>query len=127
MADFTAQPHLPDQALIEAYGNGGFRFAGMSHRGSILSLPAGIWAWPVREVSGIDLAALGPVIAAADSIDLFLLGTGRDPWMPPADLRAALSAAGLGIDAMTTGAAVRTYNVLLAERRRVAAALIAVD
>jgi uncharacterized protein len=126
MADLTAQPHLPQQVLIEAYGNGGFRFGGMSHRGSLLCLPSGIWAWPVAGVADVDQAALAPVIAAAETIDLFILGTGREPWLPPPVLRTALSEAGPGIDAMPTGAAVRTYNVLLAERRRIAAALIAV-
>lgn len=126
MAELSAVPHLPEQAPIEAYGNGGFRFAGMSHRGSLLCLPAGIWVWPVGQAGEIDLAALSPVLAAAAEIDLFILGAGRDPWFVPADLRSAFSEAGLGIDAMPTGAAVRTYNILLAERRRIAAALIAV-
>ena len=58
-------PHLPHPAPIEAYGNGGFRFAGMSHRGSLLCLPSGIWAWAARS-RRIDEAALAPVFAEAD-------------------------------------------------------------
>jgi uncharacterized protein len=126
MADNIAQPHLPQQVLIDAYGNGGFRFGDMSHRGSLLCLPSGIWAWPITDVATIDRHALAQVIAEAETIDLFLLGTGRDPWLPPAELRAVLNETGFGTDFMPTGAAVRTYNILLAERRRVAAALIAV-
>ncbi len=126
MVDSSAQPHLPQQVLIDAYGNGGFRFGDMSHRGSLLCLPSGIWAWPITDITALDRHALMQVIAEAEKIDLFLLGTGRDPWMPPAELRAAMNEAGLGFDVMPTGAAVRTYNILLAERRRVAAALIAV-
>jgi uncharacterized protein len=120
-------PHLPQPAPIDAYGNGGFRFANMSHRGSLLCLPDGIWAWPVASIDAITAEALAPVLARAGQIDILLLGAGREPWVLPAALRDALRAAHLSVDAMTTGAAVRTYNILLAERRRVAAGLVAVD
>ena len=60
-------PHLPSPAPIDAYGNGGFRFAGMSHRGSLLCLPDGIWAWPVKDVTELTEAALEPVFARAGS------------------------------------------------------------
>jgi uncharacterized protein len=62
-------PHLPRSAPIDAYGNGGFRFAEMSHRGSLLCLPGSIWAWPVTDASGIDRYALQQVFAAANTID----------------------------------------------------------
>jgi uncharacterized protein len=122
-----ASPHYPSLAPIDAYGNGGFRFAGMSHRGSLLFLPRGIWAWPVVAPAALDEAALAPVLAVAEAIELFLLGTGREPWTMPPVLRARFRAAGAVVEVMTTGAAVRTYNMLLAERRRIAAAMIAVD
>ena len=117
---------LPGRHQIDAYGNGGFRFGGMSHRGSILLLPSGVRAWPVVSVSGIDTTALAPVLAEAKAIELLLLGTGADPAFVEDRIRAALGEAGIRLDAMPTGAAARTYNVLLAEDRRVAAALIAV-
>jgi uncharacterized protein len=120
------EPFLPGRHLIDAYGNGGFRFGGMSHKGSILALPSGIRAWPVGGVGEIDAAALAPVIAEAGAIDTLLLGTGRDPAFIEDRVRARLHAAGIRLDAMATGAAARTYNVLVAEDRRVAAALIAV-
>jgi uncharacterized protein len=120
-------PHLPQSALIDTYGNGGFRFAGMSHRGSLLCFPDGIWAWPVGAVGELTEALLEPAFARADSLDFFLIGGGRDPFVLPAPLRARFHAAGLSVDAMATGAAVRTYNVLLGENRRVGAGLIAVD
>jgi uncharacterized protein len=120
-------PHLPRPAPIDGYGNGGFRFAGMSHRGSLLCLPDGIWAWPVKEVGELSEAALEPVLARAQQLDFFLLGAGRDPYPLPAHLRARFQALSLAVDAMTTGAAVRTYNILLAEGRRVGAGLIAVE
>jgi uncharacterized protein len=119
--------HYPGRAPIDAYGNGGFRFAGMSHRGSLLLLPSGIHGWAARTAGEIDRAALARAFEEAAGIEVLLLGAGPDPWLLPDDLRAAFREARISADAMTTGAAVRTYNVLLAEDRRVAAALIAVD
>lgn len=119
-------PHLPRPAPIEAYGNGGFRFAGMSHRGSILCLPSGIWAWPVAAADELTEAALQPILERAQMLDVFLLGAGAEPWAMPVSLRERFRAAGLSVDAMQTGPAVRTYNILLAENRRAGAGLIAV-
>jgi uncharacterized protein len=119
-------PHLPSSAPIEAYGNGGFAFAEMSHRGSLLCLPAAIWAWPVTRPEEIDKASLQGVFAAADGIDTLIIGTGTGVWLPPTELREALRAVKVVLDAMQTGPAVRTYNIMIGERRRVAAALIAV-
>jgi uncharacterized protein len=119
-------PHLPSPAPIDAYGNGGFRFAGMSHRGSLLCLPDGIWAWPVNNLTELTEAALAPVFAKAQALDLFLIGAGRDPCALPEPLRARFRELSISVDCMTTGAAVRTYNILLAENRRVGTGLIAV-
>ena len=119
-------PHLPQRAPIDAYGNGGFRFAGMSHRGSLLCLPSGIWAWPVAAAEEIGEAALAPLFAEAEAIDLFLLGTGGEIRPLPDALRWRFRECRIGVDVMPTGAAVRTYNILLGEDRRVAAGLIAV-
>lgn len=117
----------PYQAPIDAYGNGGFRFAEMSHRGSILCLPSGIYAWDVKGPEEVRLRAFERVLAEKDRIDVLLLGTGLRQVFPSPEVRSDLAAAGLGLEPMDTGAACRTYNVLLAEHRRVAAALIAVD
>ena len=119
-------PHLPTPAPIESYGNGGFRFAGMSHRGSLLCFPDGIWAWPVTSLAELSAQALAPAFARAASLDFFLIGSGLDPWVLPEALRVRFYEASLTVDAMTTGAAARTYNILLAENRRVGAGLIAV-
>ena len=118
--------HLPQAAAIEAYGNGGFRFGNMSHRGSILCLPDGIWAWPVTAPSEITAESLARVLAAK-GVDLFMLGTGKQPWLMPEALRWRFRDARIGIEVTPTAPAVRTYNVLFAEGRRVGAALIAVE
>jgi uncharacterized protein len=99
----------------------------MSHRGSILALPSGIRAWPVASIAELGPEKLGPILAEKEEIDLLLLGCGKDPAFIEESLRAPLRAAGIRLDAMQTGAAARTYNVLVAEDRRVAAALIAVE
>ena len=122
-----ATARYPGRAPIDAYGNGGFRFAQMSHRGSILCLPSGIYAWPPAAADDIDTDAMAPVLAEKDTVGLLLLGTGHKQQMPPGPMRRAFVEAGIALEAMDTGAACRTYNVLLAEGRPVAAALIAVD
>jgi uncharacterized protein len=119
-------PHLPRSAPIEAYGKGGFAFADMSHRGSLLCLPDAIWAWPITKAEDIDKTALARVFEAAAGIDTLIIGTGTDVWLAPPALREALRAVRVVLDTMQTGPAVRTYNVMIGERRRVAAALIAV-
>ena len=119
-------PHLPRQALIDAHGRGGFRFAGMSHRGSLLCLPDGIWAWPVAGLTALTEETLEPVFARAGTLDFFILGTGAESWAAPAPLRTQFREAQISFDTMTTGPAVRTYNVMLIEGRRVGAGLIAV-
>jgi len=125
---FLMEPaRFPGRAPIEAYGNGGFRFADMSHRGSILALPSGVEAWAVSDAAGITAEAVGRVVAEADAIDILLMGMGEAMVPLPRDTREALEAAGLFPEPMSTGAAVRTYNVLLSEERAVAAALVAVE
>jgi uncharacterized protein len=119
-------PHLPYPAPIESYGNGGFRFAGMSHHGSILAIPAGTWAVDVASPADIGEQSLALVFSSMPAVEHLLIGTGRDPWRLPEALRARLRARGIVAEAMTTSAAVSTYNLLLAEGRRIGALLIAV-
>jgi uncharacterized protein len=123
----ASRAHFPGHAAIDAYGGGGFRFADMSHRGSILALPSGIRAWPVQTVQGLSESDLAPVLAESEAVELLLLGTGLDIAPITEALRRRFREARVGLDVMQTGAAARTYNVLVAENRRVAAALIAVD
>jgi uncharacterized protein len=120
------RPHLPRLAPIDLYGNGGFRFADMSHRGSLLCLPSGIYAWNVAHVDEIDEAAIAGLIAEASEIDMLFIGTGDVAAQLKSPVRKRLREAGIGTEVMLTGAAIRIYNIVLGERRRVAAALIAV-
>lgn len=121
------QGFYPYQAGIDGYGGGGFRFAGMSHRGSLLCLPTGMHAWDATAAGEITLDNLAPVFAAADQIDVLLVGLGKDIAGFDRNIRSALRERGIIVEAIATGGAVRTYNILLGESRAVGAALIAVD
>ena len=119
--------HFPGRAPVDAYGNGGFRFAEMSHRGSILCLPSGIHGWEPGDDAALRLEDFERVFRQAEKIEILLVGTGTELKPLPPAMRQAFREAGISADPMSTGAAVRTYNVLLAEDRAVAAALVAVD
>ena len=121
-------PLLPTgRPVVESYGDGGFTVAGTRYRGSVLVLPEGTRAWPVAAFEDISLENLQPVIAAGAEIDILLVGCGAQLRPLPPALRAALGTAGIVAEPMDSAAACRTYNVILSEERRVAAALIAVD
>jgi uncharacterized protein len=125
MADDT--PHFPGRAPIDAYGNGGFRFADMSHKGHLLFLPHGVFATEAQTVDALALDALARLTAGEVAVQtVLLLGTGLKQIFPAPATRHRFAEAGVGLEAMDTGAACRTYNVLLAEKRAVAAALLAV-
>ena len=121
------QGFYPYQALIDGYGNGGFRFADMSHRGSLLCLPTGMDAWPIREAGELTLASLQPVLAVADAIDVLFIGLGMEIAALDPAIRAAFRERQVVVEAVSTRSAISTYNILFAEQRPVAAALIAVE
>lgn len=108
-----------DSRPIDGYGPGFFRVGGKVLNGAVLLLPSGASQWGGYE----DAAAL---VAVADQVDVLLLGTGAEIAHPPAALRRAVDAAGLGLEVMASPAACRTYNVLLAEGRRVGVAMLPV-
>jgi uncharacterized protein len=114
------------QQLIQGYGDGGFRISGQRWEGSVLVFPAQTLAWPVASLNEVTAASLAEVTAAAADVSVLLLGCGAQMALISATLRHELRAAGIVVEVMDTGAACRTYNVLLAEGRRIAAALIAV-
>jgi len=120
-------PIIPaERQVIQAYGDGHFRISGVVHEGSVIVLPERTLAWPATALAGLTIESLEGVLAAEPRVELLLVGCGREPGPIAADLRAALRARGIVVEVMDTGAACRTFNVLLAEGRRVAAALIAV-
>ena len=122
-------PLVPQgRQIIESYGDGRFRVTGAVHQGSILVFPDKTVAWSVTESAALTEESLASVVAAGDAgtIDLLLIGCGPRMTLIPPRLRAAVRSHGIVIEPMDTGAAARTYNVLAAEGRKVAAALIAV-
>jgi len=122
-------PLVPQgRQIIESYGDGRFRITGALHQGSVLVYPDKTVAWDVVESAALTEESLAGIAAAGDAgkIDLLLIGCGARMVMIPQKLRAALRSHGVVIEPMDTGAAARTYNVLAAEGRKVAAALIAV-
>ena len=125
MADKTPAPS-PEIGFVQAYGNGRFRIGGVVHAGSVVVLSAGVEPWPVEQAADITVESLQAVLAAEPRVELLLIGCGTRQVLLPAALRASLREAGIVLETMDTGAACRTYNLLAAEGRRVAAALIAV-
>jgi uncharacterized protein len=117
---------LPGLHAIDAYGAGGFRFGGMSHRGSLLFTPGGVRKWDVASLP-LTPQHFADLLPEAGLIDILLIGTGGFPAPLSKELRTWLQDQALRSDVMTTTAAAMTYNVLLSENRRVAAALMAVD
>ena len=111
--------------VIQSYGPGLFRIAGVVHTSSVLVLPDRTLAWDVAEFTEISVGGFEPLLAQEISIDVLLLGCGAGMRLPPPDLRSALRAHGIVLEPMDTGAACRTFNILLAEGRQAAAALIA--
>jgi uncharacterized protein len=128
MASTEIPPKSPaGRQLIESYGGGGFRVAGVRHSGSVLIFPDQTLEWPVGDAADISMASLSEVLRRAESVRILVVGCGRALAPKPPKLDADLRAAGISVEWMDTGAACRTFNVLLLEDREVAAALIAVE
>ena len=118
-------PLVPEgRQVIESYGDDGFRINGERHRGPVIVWPERVVPWAVGGIDDATIETLAPLFAAEPRIDIVLIGSGAAFMLAPAALRAALGARRIAAESMDTGAACRTYNVLMAEDRRVAAALI---
>ena len=117
-----------ERQLIQSYGDGGFRIAGVDHAGSVLIEAERTRPWSVEDPASITVDSLSPLIQAGPGGGgvVLLLGTGADPAIVDKGLRQELRGLGIGLEVMGTGAACRTFNVLLSEDRAVIAALIAV-
>ncbi len=114
-----------NRQVIESYGAGRFRVSGMEHSGSVLVFQNRTIPWNVARMGELAADSFAPIIAADPSVEILVLGCGETLEFLAPDLRSVLREHAIGCDAMDTGAACRTYNVLIAEERRVAAALIA--
>jgi uncharacterized protein len=115
-----------ERANVAGYGDGGFRIGGVFHQGSVLIIGDRVLPWAPLRPEEVTIESLAPVIAAARDIDILVLGCGTAMMPMPRELREPLHAYRIALEPMNTGAACRTYNLLLAEHRSVAAALIAV-
>ena len=120
---------VPGRHLIEAYGAGGFRFAGMGHVGSIVATPRGVQAIEAKTFDDISEATLAPLFAeiaeAPGSIEFVVFGAGEKIARLPRPLADLVRSKNLRFEAMATGPASRIYTVMLGENRRVAAVLLA--
>ncbi|MEQ8285207.1 Mth938-like domain-containing protein [Thalassospira sp.] len=112
--------------LVSSYGDGLFRFGDEAITGSVLLFPESIYSWNVKSIDDVTVESFARLIEKADEVEILLLGMGPRLKPVPLTWRQALKEHGIVIEPMDTGAACRTYNVLVAEARRVAAALIAV-
>lgn len=117
----------PGRQQITGYGNGGFRVSGVFHTGPVLVLPELTRSWTVVGLAELSESSLADLFTDESPVELLLIGCGRSIGQLPPAIRAFLKGRGVAVDPMDTGAACRTYNVLLAEGRRVGAALIPVD
>jgi uncharacterized protein len=115
----------PDRQIVQGYRAGGFTVSGLRHVGSLLLFPDRTLAWPVATMAELGLAALEPVRTTQPVPDILIIGTGAEFALCPPELRQAVRVWGPVVETMATPAACRTYNLLVAEERRVAAALIA--
>ena len=113
-----------DRQVIESYGRTGFRVSGVAHEGALLVFPDATRPWVgAASIALLTRASFAAVIARG-GVEILLVGCGKRMVLFPAPVRAELRQVGIVVDTMDTGAACRTYNVLLAEDRRVAAALL---
>ncbi len=111
--------------VITGYGDMGFTVSGVRYEGSIIVLPSKTVVWEVRGIGDLTLESLRMLQEEEPRPALVLLGCGRKMEGVAQDVRDALRGAGMVVEAMDTGAACRTYNVLMAEGRDVVAALVA--
>lgn len=117
-------PRPEDRQVIQSYGEGRFRVSNATYEGAVLILPDRTVPWPADAIAGLAAADFAAILAVRPPVEILLLGCGKRAEMPPAALRRELRQAGIVMEVMDTGGACRTYNVLLAEGRRVAAALL---
>ena len=115
----------PGTNFIRAYAHGEIRIGERPIRSNCIVTANSVVDWPVKSIDALTLADLEPVIALDPEI--VILGSGENQRFPDPQLLGAILSRGIGCEVMTTGAACRTYNVLVGEDRKVAAALVLKD
>ena len=121
-------PQIPQgRQIIQRYGGGGFLIAERRYKGSVLVFLEHVLPWPVSRIDEVSVGDFADIRSASDSVDVLLIGCGHEMVRIADDIRTPLRGDGIIVEPMDTGAACRTWNVLLSEERRVAAALIAID
>ena len=113
--------------LVQTYGDGTFRVSGTTFNGSVIILPHMTMKWAAQSYESISPTILEPFTSADMSIELLLIGCGANIGLPRDDIRNYLKELNITSEWMDTGAACRTFNVLVVEDRAVGAALIAID
>ena len=116
-----------DRQIVQSYGSGHFRVSRIEYQGSIIVLPARTVLWEIATFDDISIGSLASVFEEEPMLEILLIGCGKVMQLLPHELMVSSRQKGLSIDAMNTGAACRTYNILAAEGRRVAAGLVALD
>lgn len=120
------KPRFKGQPPVDAYGDGGFRLAEQRFEGSVIVTPLGLYPWAPKSVEEITPVSLAPIVEAIGRFDFVIIGSGAETMRLPPDARRRLESQAIFPDVMATGSACRTYNLMLSENRRVAAAFIAV-
>jgi uncharacterized protein len=116
-----------DAPSIDGYGGGGFRVSGVWRPGSLLIVEDGAHSWAPTAMAEVTPESLERLLRAGRSaVEVLLLGAGAANALPSRALRDRIAAAGIGLEFMDTPEAARLYNLLTADGRRVAAALIAI-
>ena len=121
-------PRIPrGRQVIRRYGGGGFLIAERHYRGSVLVFRERVLPWPVSGADALSVDDLAEVRKASDGVDVLLIGCGSGTTAIADRVRAGLRSDGIVVEPMDTGAACRTWNVLLSEERRAAAAMMAIE
>ena len=114
----------PQRQVIQSYGDGGFKISGLDHTGSVIVTALKTRSWNLGSIAEIDVKEFCAKVKCLGELNVLLLGTGSSILAPNAELRSKLQSLGISLEIMDTGAACRTFNVLVAEERRIAAVLI---
>jgi uncharacterized protein len=120
-------PLIPkDKKIVTGYGGGAFKVNNESYSGSVIIYPGEVFPWKAQDASDINITSLAPLLETTVDIELLIIGCGNEHIKLPAEISKAFREKNISVEIMTTGAACRTYNVLLGEGRQIAAALVAV-